>query len=136
MGRRSSVSRQNGCSILVVRRWNGWGCEMGDLCSVKLNVDRFNNNMIMNLQKKQTLIDYLGMIMTMFGIVIIFYYKNLVSTLFLWNVLNKDISYLLFRAQFIISMLGLLIIIIGIIFIFHKIDQLKKNNFTSIVKLI
>jgi len=96
---------------------------MEDLCSVKLNVDRFNNNMIMNLQKKQPLINYLGMIMTMLGILIIFYYKNLVSTLFLWNVLNKEISYFLFRAQFIISMLGLLALIIGIIFIFHKIDS-------------
>jgi len=124
MGRRSSVSRQNGCSIVVVWRWNGWGCEMGDLCSVKLNVDRFNNNMIMNpRQKQQPLLNYLGMIMTMFGILIIFYYKDIVSTLFLWNVLNWEISYFLFRAQFIISMLGLLIIIIGIIFIFHKIDS-------------
>jgi len=77
----------------------------------------------MNLQKKQPLINYLGMIMTMLGILIIFYYKNLVSTLFLWNVLNKEISYFLFRAQFIISMLGLLALIIGIIFIFHKIDS-------------
>ena len=74
-------------------------------------------------QKQQPLLNYLGMIMTMFGILIIFYYKDIVSTLFLWNVLNWEISYFLFRAQFIISMLGLLIIIIGIIFIFHKIDS-------------
>ena len=49
---------------------------------------------------------------------------------------SYNISYFLFRAQFIINLLGLLILIIGIIFIYHKIDQLKMNNYTSIVKLI
>lgn len=77
----------------------------------------------MDKQKKQQLISYAGMIMTMLGILIVFFYQNLVSTLFLYDVLSRDASYFLFRAQTIIRILGVLLIIIGIISIFNQNDS-------------
>lgn len=77
----------------------------------------------MDKQKKQQLISYAGMIMTMLGILIVFFYQNLVSTLFLYDVLSRDASYFLFRAQTIIRILGGLLIIIGVISIFNQNDS-------------
>ena len=77
----------------------------------------------MDKQKKQQLISYAGMIMTMLGILIVFFYQNLVSTLFLYDVLSRDASYFLFRGQTIIRILGSLLIIIGIISIFNQNDS-------------
>lgn len=77
----------------------------------------------MDKQKKQQLISYAGMIMTMVGILIVFFYQNLVSTLFLYDVLSRDASYFLFRAQTIIRILGGLLIIIGVISIFNQNDS-------------
>ncbi|MCL7475471.1 MAG: hypothetical protein M8352_05450 [ANME-2 cluster archaeon] len=77
----------------------------------------------MDKEKKQQLISYSGMIMTMLGILVVFFYQNLISTLFLYDVLSRDASYFMFRAQTIIKMLGLLLIIIGIISIFNKSDS-------------
>lgn len=77
----------------------------------------------MDKQKKQQLISYAGMIMTMLGILIVFFYQNLVSTLFLYDVLSRDASYFLFRAQTIIRISGGLLIIIGVISIFNQNDS-------------
>ena len=77
----------------------------------------------MDKQKKQQLISYAGMIMTMLGILIVFFYQNLISSLFLYDVLSRDASYFLFRAQTIIRILGGLLIIIGVISIFNQNDS-------------
>lgn len=78
---------------------------------------------IMDRHKKQQLINYSGMIMTMVGILVVFFYQNLVSTLFLYDVLSRDASYFLFKAQVIVKMLGVLLIIIGVISIFNRTDS-------------
>lgn len=77
----------------------------------------------MDKQSKYQLISWSGVIMTMLGILVVFYYMNVVSTLFLWGILDRDTSSFLFKAQVIIKMLAILSITVGIIFIFHKSDS-------------
>ncbi|MCL7474487.1 MAG: hypothetical protein M8352_00400 [ANME-2 cluster archaeon] len=77
----------------------------------------------MDKQKKQQLISYAGMLMTMLGILVVFFYFNLISSLFMYGVMSRDASFFMFKAQTIIKMLGLLLIIIGVISIFNKSDS-------------